>query len=271
MSDRHPDPRRRRRIIVSIAAVVVILSLLAGGAVALIAHRNAPKDSHLDKQLDGVTQPSKADDPTPVKPAPPKPYVEGPCWPVYGRTAGRTSDGSSLRHGIPKTRTWQVRIGLMEFPPAFCDGVIYVNNQRGQTWAVNATTKRLLWKQQTAQQFDSTPAVSGQRVFIGSYTPGTVQALDRATGRRLWKLDAGGPVESSPVVVGGLVYASSKDRRVYALDEATGKVRWAFLTGGEVKDSPSVVGGLVYVANYAGEVFALNARTGAVAWRKTFG
>jgi outer membrane protein assembly factor BamB len=258
---------------VACAGVVLLAIWGAGIGAAIIAIRHEPKSSALDTKLDGVKQPKVAVQPTkPPVAAPPKAAeVEGPCWPTYGRTAARTSDASSVSHGVPKTMTWQLRIGIMEFPPSFCDGVLYVNNQRGVTWAIDTARKRVIWHRQSATTFDSTPAISGSRVFIGSYLPGDIQALDRRTGKLLWRLQTGGGVESSPVVSGGLVYATSRDRRVYAIDEATGKVRWAFRTGGEVKDSPTVVNGLVYVANYAGEVFALNARNGHVQWRRSVG
>lgn len=268
-----PKSERRVRRLVMLALGAAAIAWFGGIIVATIAVRNAPDTSSLDTELAGVDQPEEAKQPTkgPVVPPATKVRAEGPCWPVYGRTAARTSDASDLDHGIPRRRTWQMRIGIMEFPPAYCDGVLYVNSQRGFTYAIRAFDKRLLWKQKTAEVYDSTPAVSGQRIFVGSYTPPAVQALDRRTGRRLWRLNAGGPVESSPVVVGGLVYATSKDRRVYAIDERTGRVRWAFRTGGEVKDSPSVVGGRVYVGNYAAQVFALDAKTGRVHWQKSYG
>lgn len=250
---------------------LVVLAWLAGVVLAALAVRAAPEPSSLDTQLDGVDQPESALQPTRDAAQVDHSDDEQPCWPVYGRSARRTSDAADLDVGVPRRRTWARRIGIMEFPPSYCDGVLYVNNQHGDTFAINARNAKTIWKRRTARIYDSTPAISGDRIFVGSFEPATVQALDRATGRRLWTLRAGGPVESSPVVVDGIVYATSKDRRVYALDEATGRVRWAFRTGGEVKDSPSVNDGMVYVGNYAAEVFALDARTGRVRWRRAVG
>lgn len=272
MPDPTPPTRpRRRRVLVLLAVGAALVAWTGGIVVATIAARNAPERGALDTELDGVRQPTEALQPTRPEPKRATPAAEGPCWPVYGRSPARNSNASSLDHGIPQRRTWRMRIGIMEFPPSFCDGILYVNNQRGQTWAIRASDKRILWKRQTARVYDSTPAVSGERLIVGSFSPGDVQALDRRTGRRLWRLQAGGAVESSPVVVDGIVYATSKDRRVYAIDERTGRVRWAYRTGGEVKDSPTVVGGRVYVGNYAAEVLSLDAKTGAVKWSRAFG
>lgn len=262
----HLRRRRRTRIVVALVVLLVSCAVTLG----VLTRRNAPGDSRLDRDLKGVDQPKAATQPTTPAPKPVQ-KAEGPCWTTYARTAARTSDASELAHGIPKRRLWAMRIGVMEFPPSFCNGVLYVNSQAGFTWAINARTHGIIWKRRTAQIYDSTPAISGPRLFVGSYEPGTVVALDRATGRPLWTLRTGAGVESSPVAVGGIVYAASRDRRVYAIDERTGRIRWAFLTGGEVKDSPSVAGGLVYVANYAAEVFALDAARGTVRWRRSVG
>lgn len=270
-----PDPKHDRRVrrAVIAAFVAAAIAWFGGIAAATLAVRNAPDPGALDTELEGVREPDAAAEPSAGPAAPPARtrHVEGPCWPVYGRTAARTSDAADLDHGIPKSRRWAIRIGIMEFPPSFCDGFLYVNNQKGYTYALNARTGGVVWRRKTADLYDSTPAVSGGRLFVGMFDPPGVQALDRRTGRRLWQLRAGGAVEASPVVVGGIVYATSKDRRVYALDERTGRVRWAFRTGGEVKDSPSVVGGRVYVGNYAAQVFSLDARKGTVVWERSFG
>jgi outer membrane protein assembly factor BamB len=263
-------------MLVSLAVALAVVAWVGGVVVATIAVRSQPEDSALDTQLVGVDEPDAALQPAQQQPEPAPvraqgPPVEQPCWPIYGRNPARTSDASDLRHGIPQRPTWFLRVGIMEFPPSYCDGVLYVNNQRGETMAIRANNRQVIWRRQTAKVYDSTPAISGDRLFVGSYSPGGVQALDRRTGQRLWRLVAGGPVEASPVVVDGLVYATSIDRRVYAIEEETGQVRWAFRTGGAVKDSPSVVGGRVYVGNYAAEVFSLDARTGRVHWRRSVG
>ena len=76
-----------------------LLAWAGGIAVATIAAQRAPERSQLDTKLEGVTQPEHAEQPTePVTPAktPVAKPAEGPCWPVYGRTAARTSDGADL-------------------------------------------------------------------------------------------------------------------------------------------------------------------------------
>jgi serine/threonine protein kinase len=70
-------------------------------------------------------------------------------------------------------------------------------------------------------EVDSSPAVSGGMVFVGSVS-GDVYALDSATGAPRWKRYTGGAVNSSPAVSGGVVYIGTDNHAVYALTAATG-------------------------------------------------
>ena len=68
---------------------------------------------------------------------------------------------------------------------------------------------------------DSSPAVAGGVVFVGSYD-GKVYALNASTGALIWSYTTGASVFSSPAVAGGVVYVGSDDRKVYALNASTG-------------------------------------------------
>ncbi len=120
------------------------------------------------------------------------------------------------------------------------------------------------WAYQTRGQIDSSPAVTGNVVYVGS-ADGNVYALDAASGAKKWAFRTGNNVASSPAVAGGVVYFSSTDDNVYALDAVSGAKKWAYRTGGQVSSSPAVVGGVVYVGSNYG-VYALDATSGAKKW-----
>jgi outer membrane protein assembly factor BamB len=148
----------------------------------------------------------------------------------------------------------------------------------------------LAWKFRTGGRVLSSPAVLGDRVYVGS-SDGKLYAIDRATGTERWQFASKGPIASSPAVHQGLVYFSSLDGKIYALDSETGKERWSFATGGERRftapgihgamprtermpdpfdvflSSPAVAGGVVYIGSGDQNVYALDAVTGAVRWR----
>lgn len=152
------------------------------------------------------------------------------------------------------------------------------------------TLATVAWKFKTRGRFLSSPAVSGDRVYIGS-SDGRLYAVDRSTGTERWQFATEGPIASSPAVHGNLVYISSVDGNVYAVDAATGTRRWAFVTRGERRftapgihgaiprtermpdpfdvflSSPTVVGNTLYIGSGDQHVYALDATTGALRWQ----
>ena len=131
----------------------------------------------------------------------------------------------------------------------------------------------LLWSYETGNLVDSTPAVSGGIVYIGSWDT-YVYALDAAIGAEKWKYKTDDRVESSPAVSGGTVYIGSTGGYVYALDAITGEERWKYRTCGNV-NSPTVRNDTAYISSYnaslsalfAGGVYALDAITGTEKWK----
>jgi outer membrane protein assembly factor BamB len=118
--------------------------------------------------------------------------------------------------------------------------------------------------------FESTPAVSGGRLYLGA-DDGKVRAFKTAatlpqctngvpkTCNPLWSVTTGGQVDSSPAVADGVVYVGSRDDKLYALDAATGAVLWTATTGGDVSSSPVVANGVVYVGSEDSKIYAYDA------------
>ncbi|PNV31908.1 hypothetical protein C1708_05930 [Streptomyces sp. DH-12] len=137
-----------------------------------------------------------------------------------------------------------------------------------------STPDRQLWKFNTREFVQSSPAVAGGVVYVGS-GDGKLYAVDAATGEEHWSFatgewDASSPsdsaVKSSPAVADGVVYVGSQNKKLYAVDAATGKKRWSFATGGEVYSSPAVAGGVVYVGSRDEKLYAVDAATGDERW-----
>jgi outer membrane protein assembly factor BamB len=61
---------------------------------------------------------------------------------------------------------------------------------------------------------DSSPAVAGGRVYLGS-GDGRFYVLDLATGRKQWEFDAGSGITSSPAISAARVVIVSNDGVVY--------------------------------------------------------
>jgi outer membrane protein assembly factor BamB len=149
---------------------------------------------------------------------------------------------------------------------------------------------KLKWRFHTEGAIVSSPAVSGDTVYVGS-ADHAVYALDRRTGAQRWKFATKGRVSSSPAVVDGVVYVGSYDGRLYALDAATGQPKWTFASEGERRfaathlhgsepraetmpdvfdfflSSPTVADGVVYVGSGDRHVYALDAADGRLRWK----
>ena len=116
-------------------------------------------------------------------------------------------------------QAWRVdhRMSWVNTSPAIADGVVYAGSSDERfLQAVDARTGRQLWRLATERPVWSSPAVSGDMVYVGDGS-GTVYAVDRASGRERWRYKAGRRIFSSPVVADGLLYVGNDDGGVYAI------------------------------------------------------
>jgi outer membrane protein assembly factor BamB len=143
----------------------------------------------------------------------------------------------------------------------------------------------LKWKQTFGGPVDSSPAVVGSRLYVGS-DDGNLYAIDTATGNILWTFNDGSLTlppacappacswDSSPTVatVGGqkVIFAGNDNWKLYAVrdDGAAPFKLWEYGTGGPVNSSPVVttIAGtqVVIFGSMDGKLYALVASTGAL-------
>ncbi|MFC1859583.1 PQQ-binding-like beta-propeller repeat protein [Thermodesulfobacteriota bacterium] len=131
--------------------------------------------------------------------------------------------------------------------------------------SATVTAGTLLWEYDTSGDILSTPAVSGNSVYVGS-DDGKLYAFDVESGTEIWSYDTGAPVRSSPAVISGKVYVGSIDGRILCLDTETETLVWEHTTGSAVRSSPSITEGKVYVGSDDGKVYCLDAVTGVKLW-----
>ena len=79
--------------------------------------------------------------------------------------------------------------------------------------ALDAATGKARWTHMTRARIDSSPAVAGGRVFVGS-NDGRLYAIDIASGKVAWEYEDGGALMSSPAIASGRVVIGSSDGRV---------------------------------------------------------
>jgi outer membrane protein assembly factor BamB len=261
----------RKKLLLGVAALVLVV---AGVAAAFALRLNDRPEDSIDTELKGISVSTAADTDTSETletttttedpPSKPEPDPER-CWKEFGGNPQRTLS-LDVNLGRPKKALWSRGVkGLMEYPPSFCDGKLYVNTQStGRTTAYDARTGELLWTR-TGGPKASTPAIAGPRLVVTSQD-GTVLGLNRENGRTLWKIETSARVESSPVVLNNVAYFGATDGRLFAVNVPTGSIRWAYNTGGRINASPSVWGNRICITTYAGSIFCLRRSDGAKLW-----
>jgi outer membrane protein assembly factor BamB len=149
-------------------------------------------------------------------------------------------------------------------------GSYHVDGRGGNIYAFNAYTGVKLWNYSTQSPVNTSPAVSGNTVFVGAGLD--VLALDASTGAKIWNYTTKGFAGySSFSLADGVVYVASEDD-VYALDASAGIKIWNYTTGVApygshgIGSSPAVADGIVYVSAGDSNIYALNASTGAKVW-----
>ncbi len=263
----------RRRVLLIVIVAVVVLALGAGLAVFLTRE---PPGGTLETNVTDVTvvtpPTTTAPIPRPKPPRPPKPkpkpeLVDRRCWKMFGGGPRRTLARPGIDLGVPAAKPMWARglKGYIEYPASYCDGMLYVNTFKGDTWAIEAATGKVAWRKVSDAPKPSTPAIAGDKLIVSSKN-GTVTALTRKSGKVVWELRTNAKVESSAAIANNVAYFGATDGRLFAVDVDTGHVRWAFDTGGRINASPSLAEGRVCITTYAGSIFCLRQRDGEKLW-----
>jgi outer membrane protein assembly factor BamB len=249
--------------------------LLLAGALVLIAV-GAGVYAYVHHQLEPTKKRGSAKEEfTASQPPPPKPTQLLP-WPTYGFNRERTHT-ATFKHRPPYRRVWSVDgRDTLEFPPSVGYGHVYLAQQKGLFFAIDAQTGRVEWRKRTHRCSASSPALGRELVYQAwmDFVPcpqsrpgatGYLSAMDPKTGHERWRF-RGAPIESSPLLVRRRLYFGSWDHRVHAIDARNGHRIWSFHADDEVNTSPAYWRGTIYIASDGGSVYALSAKTGRMRW-----
>jgi len=196
-------------------------------------------------------------------------------------------------------------------PPTASNGVVYVSGagDGGTVYAVAESTGAVLWTMPVENGDDSSPALSGNGVYV-SYACPQVYDFDPSTGAQLWRYqgpcEGGGgktPVYSAgklyvrdwastpsgyvlDATSGALLYRFSASTMpavtasgVYYLnsgtleahDPATGNLLWSFAGDGKLSSSPIVIDQYLIEGSNSGSLYALDTSNGRVVWQGNAG
>jgi eukaryotic-like serine/threonine-protein kinase len=124
-----------------------------------------------------------------------------------------------------------------------------------------------------------TPAVSGNRVFLGSYTEVRgiktyrLEAFDTADGHRHWRVPIGQSrylTFSATAVAGSRIVVPSPSGYLVAHDVTTGKRLWR-AEFPVTASAPAIANGVVYVGSSDGNLYAFALKDGKQLWSARLG
>ena len=128
-----------------------------------------------------------------------------------------------------------------------------------------------------AVDFSSSPAVVGNRLYIGSShgsifsLGGATYCIDMESREVIWRHASPIPIFSSPAVAGGRVYIGEgyhqdSNCSLRCLDAKTGEPIWSFQTASHVESTPFISQGKLYFTAGADGVYCIDALEGQEIW-----
>jgi outer membrane protein assembly factor BamB len=257
---------RRRRLVIG-ALVAVVIAVAAGAYVYLDEEEPIEKFGSPTEEF-VTTEPEEPE-------APPKKQNPRP-WPTYSYDDQRRHI-SPYDHRPPYRRLWTIDAhDTLEFPPTVGYGNVYLAQQKGLFFALDAQTGRVNWRKSLGRCAASSPTVGKDVVYVSYMHPvvceqgqegadGFVVAWDAETGREKWRFNSA-PIESSPLLKGNRLFVGSWDHGVYALNANNGKRIWRFEADNEVNTSAAYWNGRIFIASDSGTLYSLSAKTGKLLW-----
>ncbi len=166
----------------------------------------------------------------------------GNTWPTFRGDANRTGNVDGL--------------------PGPANGTLF--------WVFSAENRKMV-------QFFSSPAVVGNRLYIGAAiggffsSSGTTYCIDTDTKEIVWQHDSDIAIASSPAVVAGRVYIGEgfhedSGCQLRCLDAQTGDPIWSFTTASHVESTPFITKGRLYFTAGADGVYCIDALAGEQIW-----
>lgn len=245
-------------------------------------------------------------------------FVSPHSWPVYGFDSAHNATFAGRGRGVhwvfrvpgaippqmgkPAVKKVYVTVtavrDLVGIPVgvSVVDGIVYIPDDNGFVYAVDARTGHLLWAFNALNQIMTTPIVAGhgpgRLVYVGggnsnfSYTQaikfahkkqavvrGTdisgIYALGATSGKLVWVYHTTGEDMPTPAYVGGTLVFGNGDGHIYGLNAATGRLQWTVRIQSFVSMSSAArYGDLVIVAGtHPNAIYAVDAKTGQLIWR----
>ncbi len=150
---------------------------------------------------------------------------------------------------------WTYEAGeSIESSAAIIGGTVFVGSQKGEVVALSLDNGSVYWKYSTGAPIGESSPAYSDGAIFIGDLGGTLHAINARNGSRFWAVKLGSEIKSSPVVYGDRILIGSYDEHLYCVSNRDGSVLWKFKTNGPVHSTPGIASGLAFIAG-CDEVF----------------
>jgi outer membrane protein assembly factor BamB len=186
---------------------------------------------------------------------------------------------------------WRIETGgQISASPTVIDGALYIGNNNGALYAIDAGSGQVLWTAHVPNPLMSAPLVYGDVVIVGEgdptsrtsspsepvsvgQGPSALIAFDRSNGTIRWQTPLTGSAMPTPAIINGILVNHDGAGWINGLDPATGEKRYARWIGSMASMSAALpVGDADFITTGVGSnaAWRLHADDGSVVWRSAF-
>jgi outer membrane protein assembly factor BamB len=212
--------------------------------------------------------------------------VVAPAW-----TQFRMGPQNNVVVGGTLETTWRIETGgQISASPTVIDGTLYIGNNNGSLYAIDAGNGQILWKAHVTNPLMSAPLVYGDVVIVGEgdptsrtsspseplsvgQGPSALIAFDRTNGNVRWQVPLSGSAMPTPAIIDGILVNHDGAGWINGIDPATGTKRYARWIGSMASMTAALpVGSGDFITTGVGKnaVWRLHADGGSVVWQTPF-
>ncbi|MSQ93247.1 MAG: serine/threonine protein kinase [Gemmataceae bacterium] len=160
---------------------------------------------------------------------------------------------------------WKTKLGPIKAPPSVYQDKVFVGDEDGMFYCVDAITGKKIWDFETAGEITGGANFDGDKVLFGSHDS-TLYCLSIKSKELLWKVKTEGPVNGSAVVAKGQTFVAGCDSHLHIIELAKGTTLAKIELSGQAAATAAVFGDKLYVGNMNSEMQGIDLKKKDVQW-----
>ncbi|MCL1940470.1 MAG: PQQ-binding-like beta-propeller repeat protein [Synergistaceae bacterium] len=178
---------------------------------------------------------------------------------------------SSIASAWSGNEVWRSAVGAsVTTDVVFDDGVVYLGDESGIVYALNAENGNILWSRAIGGTAVGKPVIIENSVVCAG-RDGVLCAFNKKNGDAVWtrqpnRQDGSDTFADGPAAGGGKVFIGDGSGKIYAMSAATGAVVWSWQTSIAILTAPLYSDGILYVVEQNALFSAIDANTGKKLW-----